>query len=331
MQTALRAAVGEASISPRQCDVTTFGDFDAWDALSENARATVAVDAAEIDAMAAYPVVAGHFSYETLTRIASPTSIGTVLREPRARLLSLFAYHRLTPGLGDVYAPFVATAHSMGTLEHFLGEAQIASLTDNQATRLLLHGDARISGSAFIRAEDVEGLAAAALARLRELGFVGVLELGDEAWRGLTEMFGVELSPVQVNVSGDRAGRPAGTDAMEIGDPVAAVDLLERRCAVDRILYETLLADRCGSADEARRRSDAAYMRQLVRLGDVTGVAATRGETLADELARVNTELAQARAELGRARLAVVRPSRTWRLTRPLRSAMRPPRTRDMR
>ena len=80
-----------------------------------------------------------------------------------------------------------------------MNEPRVAPVIDNQICRMLLHGDPRIPH---------EGLSAYdAIAALDKLGFVGVLECEDDAWRGLTRLFGVHLERRESNVT-HRLGDP---------------------------------------------------------------------------------------------------------------------------
>ena len=49
----------------------------------------------EAQELSGYDVLIGHFPLPLLNRITAPSLVATVLREPRARLLSHYAYWRL--------------------------------------------------------------------------------------------------------------------------------------------------------------------------------------------------------------------------------------------
>src|SRR5687767_13254551 len=97
MHVALERALPHGSVAPRRMDPAAFCGFDDFDRLGEEARVVVAADDGEVDALAGYRAVSGHFALSTLTRLAHERRIGTVLREPRARLISHYLYLRVTP------------------------------------------------------------------------------------------------------------------------------------------------------------------------------------------------------------------------------------------
>ena len=106
---------------------------------------------------------------------------------------------------------------------------------------MLLHGDPRVRDGHFIADEDLEPIAEAAWERLEQLGFVGLLEAGAPTWVGLGELFGVVLSPAQVNATGAKGVRPGPLPVPPVDDD-ATVRLLERRTAADAVLYRRVAA-----------------------------------------------------------------------------------------
>jgi hypothetical protein len=136
---ALAVAMPDAVVAAKRFDATVFCDFDDFDALVPALRALVAVDDEEIDALAHCDLVSGHFSLPSLRRIAEPSAIATVVREPRSRLLSLYAYGRLADF--GMWAPYAAHEHAHRPLEAFLAEPSLAPMIDDQLVRLVLHGD----------------------------------------------------------------------------------------------------------------------------------------------------------------------------------------------
>jgi hypothetical protein len=243
-------------------------------------RRTIAAEENEIQSLAGYRAVFGHFDLDTLLRVAPPAAIATVLREPRARLLSLYMFARFTPGLAEEHYPFDGITGSDGPLDGFLDSLTDGINGDNQITRMLLRGDPRVPKGNLIDAANIEALADAALARLDQLGFVGILETGAEVWDGLSRIFGVELKPVRANVSGERGYRP-GSFPVPDWDAERTVRRLEDLTTVDAIVYERLVERRLGGQRAARRYADAAFVRQLARFG------AASGNSLAEVQARV--------------------------------------------
>lgn len=306
---ALEAALPPGSLAPRRFDSSLFCDFDGFERLRPEARSRVAVSPSEVQSLGQYRAVSGHFSLPTLLQIADASSIATVLREPRARLLSLYMYWR-TPGIGDGWGPYRAHEHARRPLSEFLAEPRLAPVLDNQVCRMLLHGDPRLPESGFAAPSDFAALAADAIERLDTLGFVGVLELGEDTWRGVARLFAVTLDPIDVNVTGEHVIPEAIRPEEELfaGDGVDILDLLERRNAADLLLYDHALARAGLDAQERRRLMDGAFARQLVKLGDILGHSAAqateRSEAVGvlssrlEEQEGLRIELSEARARL---------------------------------
>lgn len=308
LRAALEAAFPPGSVAPQGFDTSLFCDFDEFDRLAAPARAAVVVGD-EADALAGYRIVSGHFSLPTLERVAPRSAVATVLREPRARLLSLYAYLRLTPDVDRTWAPYEVPG-SRGTLDDVLAEPRAAHVVCSQLCRMLLgDDDPRLPPAAFARPDDAEAIAHDAEERLAGLGFVGILELGDATWAGLSRHFGAELRPVRANET--------GADGLAaVPEPVAGIsehtlELLEARTASERLVYESVIAERLGSREQARRVADSAFAAQLVRFGELMGQTAARAE------------LDAARGEVAwrDAHIRALEGSRSWRLTAPLRRA----------
>jgi hypothetical protein len=230
MHVALERALPMGWVAPRRMDRAMLCSFDAIEKLGPEARAVVAADENEVLAMAAHRAISGHFSYATLTRVAAPARIGTVLREPRARLLSHYLYLRLTPGIRETWQPYDPFSPADGSLADFLSDARIATATDNKTCRMLLEGDPRVRDGHFIAAEDLDGIAEAAWECLERLGFVGLLEMGRETWDGLSDLFGVPLTPIELNSTGGDGVRPGALPVPPCSSTEAA-----RRLAADSL------------------------------------------------------------------------------------------------
>ena len=327
VRSAIVAAFPAGALAPKSFDASMFCDFDAFELLDPALRSSIVVTDDEIASLAAYRVVSGHFSLPTLERVAPPHAIATVLREPRARLLSLYAYVRVTPGVSDPWAPYRIPGPEAGTLDDFLSEPRAAQVVCSHSSRMLLAGDPRFPPAGFADPSDAEAIAADALARLDRLGFVGVMELGDAAWKGMSEHFGVELSQRSANVTGEK-GVATGVIGKGLRVTAGTLDLIEARTASERLVYEHVAAERLGSREAARRMADAAFAAQLVRVGDLMGSAAAEREALraaADQKDALEAELRSTRASLERSRgvMRDLQSSASWRLTAPLRTAKR--------
>jgi hypothetical protein len=311
---ALEAALPPGSLAPQRSDASLFCDFEHFELLPPEARSQVAASPGEIRSLGRYRAVSGHFSLPTLLQITDASSICTVLREPRARLLSLYMYWR-TPGIGEGWVPYRVHEHARHPLSKFLTEPSLAPALDNQVCRMLLHGDPRLPESSFATESDIEAIAMDAIERLETLGFVGVLELGDDAWRGVARLFAVTLDPVDVNVTGE----DVFPEAIQPEEELFAADvhdLLERRSAADLLVYDHALALAGLDVHERRRLVDGAFARQLVKLGDLIGHSATQAAERSAEIRHRDEDMLRLRRWLDAEHASV-----SWRLTAPLRAA----------
>lgn len=263
---ALEVALAPGSLCPRRMDSSTFCDFHDFDLLQPSTRALVAVNNDEIESMRRFPAVSGHFSLTSLLQIAQASAIGTILREPRARVLSLYTYWRI-PKIFDHVLPYSVEKYALRPLVAFLSEPLLSPAIDNQVCRMLLHGDPRIPCDSFIAETDIDALAADAIEQLDTLGFVGVLELGSSAWQGLARLFGVELESRKVNVTSALACRD-GAVPKENLLLEEAQGLVERRNAADRIVYDYALKAAGVVCGERPRLADAAFQAQVSRTQD---------------------------------------------------------------
>jgi hypothetical protein len=323
-------------------DTTTFCEgFTAFDELEHERRESVLVEECELDALSRSAVVSGHFSLPALLRVSPPDSVATVLREPRTRLLSLYACWRLHSEVNDMWHPYRAAAHASRPLDEFLSEPLLAPAVDNGVCRMLLHGDPRIPALDFIAPVDIEELAANAIEWLDQLGFVGVLERGQRTWDDLSRFFDVTLEPTRVNVS-----EATSSEFIPVQEPISerTLDLLDARSSADALVYQRVLAAQTAEAD-AKRISDATFAAQLVRFGDVAGRSAGTARLLSHRLTDAESEIAGLAERLGgseelltarrkvvrleeelarhRAWLEGIRGSVSWRMTSPLRAAKR--------
>lgn len=274
---ALEMALAPGALCPRRMDSSTFCDFHDFDLLQPSTRALVAANNKEIESMGRFSAVSGHFSLTSLLQIAQASAIGTILREPRARVLSLYTYWRI-PKIFDHVLPYSVEKYALRSLAAFLSEPLLSPAIDNQVCRMLLHGDPRIPCDSFIAATDVDTLAADSIEQLDTLGFVGVLELGGSAWQGLARLFGVELESRKINVTSELAGWDvtASKENLLVGE---AQDLVEKRNAVDRIIYDHALRAAGVVFGERLRLADAAFRAQLSRTQDWFAGANLKGSS----------------------------------------------------
>jgi hypothetical protein len=339
--TALEACLPEGSVSPKRQDTELLCGFTALDRIAPAAREILVTCPEEIVALAEYPVVSGHFSLATLAQVSAPERIATVLRDPRARLLSHYSYWRYSSGLREMWRGYPPMLEALRPLEDFLAEPHIAQATDNLVCRLLLPGDPRIPPQDFIPEHDVQAVAADAIAVLATFGYVGVVEQPGAMWSGLSAFFGVKLERRHDNTTASESSA-SDIPAMTLRMHPATLELIKARSAADLVVYAHILAE-LTSASEATEISRAAFAAQLLTLGDTAGPAAQAArerasaiQTLRDQLARaeattrdLDEQLAVIQVERDEAVLALNRwresltRSLSWRATAPARAVMR--------
>lgn len=339
---ALSTALPPGALAPQRFDTSVFCDFDEFHRLCPDLRAQIVVGPNDLHSLGRHPAITGHFALSTLLCVSDAPRIATVLREPRARLLSLYMYWR-TPGISDRWSPYTANESALQPLAEFLSDCRVAAMVDNQVCRMLLHPDPRIPIDGHIAADDIQSIALDALRRLRDLGFVGVLELEQDAWRGIAEIFDVQLESIETNITGEHAmPTPARPDEHLVS--AHAIDPLAKRTEADMLVYDFALASYGLHSSERQRIREEAFAKELVKLGDLLGGSARRLEDADASLASLRSDLSAREAlllehertidalreeaqhrdyELRNTRewLAKVHSSPSWRLTAPLRHA----------
>lgn len=180
-------------------DRSMFGDFEAFESLSENARRTVYL---KNNLPEKADFVAAHMSFSTLSQWVPCGQLMTLVREPRARLLSLWLYWRSFPDesleqhWGTLWSDRVR--NSRRPLVEFLSEKSIACQTDNQVLRLLLYPHPLIPPADFIEGRHDDVLIRGAAECLRNFSFLNIVENpGLEA--GLASWFGRPITIGKVN------------------------------------------------------------------------------------------------------------------------------------
>ena len=191
-----------------------------------------------------YGLVWGHYDLPALRRLDPARFVFTVLREPRARILSLYHYWRSLDlsVLGANYAgPHVLRAQSAGLLEFLrTEEPTISDHFDNLYVRRLTGiyatgSEARSEGD--LLATDPEAAIARALDALGSIDVIGLTDRMDESVARLARALGIDTPPAvgRLNV-GFREGpgfrrirREPVTEAIE-----AALEHLTR---LDRLVF----------------------------------------------------------------------------------------------
>ncbi len=297
------------------------------DAIDPQWRKHMVVDDYDEQELSGYDVVMGHFSLPLLHRITAPSLVATVLREPRARVLSVYAYWRMASEQ-PMWQGWSLADFAWRPFHEFLGSSLVAGEIDNLICRMLVGGDERIPLHGFIAPGDVSGVASRAIEALDSLGFVGLVELGDSMWRGLSAFFDVNLTSRTVNSTAEWRTASAAP-GIDVAISPQTLALLEARTAADSIVYRHALAE-AGCASDGERIADAAFANELPRVGNSIGTSvnvfrerAAENEELRRQLDARDAALRQAEEDLARHRawLDGIQGSASWRLTAPVRAA----------
>ncbi len=188
------------------------------------------------------PYVLGtHWSLTTLQRWFAPHDVATVVREPASRLLSYALFART---LGQDQHRFWypddlgAQLVRLPLIELLEWEPATRAI-DNLIVRQVMWGDERIvtdrylGGAATALGHDAAG-------RIRQLGFVGVIEAASHAIDGLSKWLGEPIAPRRDNVTPTRG---SGGLLRRRADVELARQLLSDRTIGDRLVWEAVAAD----------------------------------------------------------------------------------------
>jgi hypothetical protein len=205
-----------------------------------------------------FDAVAGYFTLGTLLTRFDARDIATVVREPRCRLLSDYEYRRgLSGDLRDAELPWVSNRSAMKLdFADWLLDESIAYQSDNTLIRQLVD-DPAIPDDGFIPNEQLARLARLASARLRQLGFVALVEQGDAIFEQLGTFIGAPLERRRIDVTERESS--VGTDLSAIFDHAAPA--LAARTAGDALVWRAA-AERVGVPDPEVVAA-AAWMRRV--------------------------------------------------------------------
>lgn len=195
--------------------------------------------------LASVDAVAGHLTLDTLLSRFAIDDVATVVREPRCRLLSHYEFWRnLDDDARAADIPWTSS-HSARTLDFadWLLDESIAYQSDNTLIRQLVD-DPVIPDNEFIPNDQLARLARIASARIRQLGFVGLVESGDAVFDRLGEFVGAPLRHHRINVTEREPS--LGVDLEAIFE--RAVPALAARTAGDALVWQAA-ARRVGVAD----------------------------------------------------------------------------------
>lgn len=270
LTSALARGLGVPGPAKVRFDRTLFGTFDRFDELSAEIRTAIAVGEEEVDALRGEPFVAGHLCLPSLRRVAASEQIVTLLREPRARLLSQYAFWRQQSDEANrSWHPYRFPESARRPLAEFLENREIAVALDNVICRLALGPDARLPIDGFCDPADVAAVSSDAIARLEDVRHVGILERGASTERDLATAVGVPLSIGRENVT---RGRHTGVvGSVDLGEATAR--LLDARSAADAQVYRHFAAAALGGTDQADAIAQTAFLAQIRVLASQLGRA----------------------------------------------------------
>lgn len=216
-----------------------FGSFDGFAQLDELQRSLVRLRVSDWPREVGF--ARGHVTLGTLRAAYPQHELLTVLREPRARLISLWRFWR-----GQSEADFASwgawgerTRAACGPLGRFLANPLLATQTDNVLVRLLLAPHPLVPAEGFIPPAADRLLLPAARSALAGFDFVGLVE--DRALEARLGRFlgrAVRLGRHNVTKPLPAARQPVLEQEMT----PATLDLLERRSRLDRELWRGVAA-----------------------------------------------------------------------------------------
>lgn len=181
----------------------------------------------------------GHYDLPTLQALGPDRFLLTVLRDPEARILSLYHYFRANDGDGDRR---VRIAHELSLLDYLRSsEPDAINMIDNLYVRRLTGRYVGADGVDPL-AVDPQGALEAACAGLDALDFVGLAEDMDATLAVLGRMLGfaAPARAPRANVLAQNEANPFlpfRTIARSPVTPAIAVELA-RLTRLDRVIYE---------------------------------------------------------------------------------------------
>jgi hypothetical protein len=242
-------------------DLSNFGSFRDIDSFSPHVRRHIYAKPSDMRADADF--VTGHIARSSIRERYPDIQCMTILREPLSRLMSYWMFQRShgEPGVAPwgSYAPQQRLARR--SLVEFLSTMSIASETDNVLCRKLLWPSPLVPEDEFIAEQDDAAILRKAGETLAGFDFVDVIENGALV-DNLTSWFGF---PFTLSVANETLSIPQSLRVplkQELSD--AACALMQRRCRLDRVLWENVVASRMPDANADHLRYQSA-MRNVAR------------------------------------------------------------------
>lgn len=211
-----------------------------------------------------YAYMEGHWAIPTMLTAFAPSEIVCILREPRSRFLSHYAYWRgWPPEAHALWEPYRGALFAQLPLREYCLSAPIAHQADNLMTRLILGPHRLAPNDGHIRHSDIDTVAAEAIRIVGDLGYVDVLERGEAMHRDFEEWFGSPLPRERLNVTDLEQGKPIDLD--DLIDQ-RTLRLVNDRNASDLRVWEHVAAQRMNTALGVRSISDSAYGSAIGRI-----------------------------------------------------------------
>lgn len=266
MRAALAAAFPNDE-SRYRFDEALFGSFEDYASLPTPLRESVLRPSDGIDE-SAMALVAGHLSLHGMLRLVDASDTFTVLREPRARLLSHQLYWALRPGK-DAYGGYKVELLSLDGLGPFLRNDAAAHQHDNLMCRMLAGDRCALPIDRAMTEPERAVAADAAIEAAESLGLTTYLE-SPTMWDDVSTFVGAPIQRLSVNVT-----RPREGSATFFGPQFdrAAQEMLHDRSAADAILYNHIVCARTGCTPaQAARFADLQFVAQVERYARVAAV-----------------------------------------------------------
>jgi hypothetical protein len=211
----------------------------------------------DVNNLGDYVYMAGHLSLPTIERGFDASDIACILREPRSRLLSQYAFWRTYSAEELAYwTPYQVPYLSRLSLGNFLAQPEVMHFADNLTTRMIVGRHDLIPTDDPIDDQHVDEVAAIACAHLDRLGFTDLLERGDLATQAFETWLDESVRREKVNVTDSSAGVPVDVDDLV---RVETLELLDRHNQVDSLLWLHVARGVGFGERSARRLADATF------------------------------------------------------------------------
>jgi hypothetical protein len=241
-----------------------WGTFRSFETMSPGLRQMICADV--LPPAKGIDFVTGHMAYSTLIKSRPSARLMTVLREPRARILSLWMFWRSTPAetLSDFGGFGRILRLARQPLAEFLRHPDAAHQIDNIAVRMLLWPHPLIVDNDFIDDASDERLINEAMERLKAFDFTDFIEnpqFENNVRNFLARPFAYRRVNETIVPSEFRFSLKEELTA-------EALFLIERRSRLDRKLWSAVADERITGSDSAAL-SDTIFCRAVSRYSEL--------------------------------------------------------------